>query len=110
VLGHYVRELKVMTWQEAVRNMTLLPATTIGMVDRGGDRPWNGRRRHSVRWASVTAAVRWGSDSQYRPMVVIVDDADPQRGDQKPILRIVIDGVTNATRHPASPHIRIGRR
>jgi len=35
VLGRYVRELGVLTWEEAVRKMTGLPAATIGMVDRG---------------------------------------------------------------------------
>ncbi|HEV8345570.1 MAG TPA: amidohydrolase family protein, partial [Vicinamibacterales bacterium] len=35
VLGRYVREQKVLTWEEAVRKMTALPANTIGMVDRG---------------------------------------------------------------------------
>ena len=35
VLGRYVRESKALTWQDAVRKMTLLPAATIGMVDRG---------------------------------------------------------------------------
>jgi hypothetical protein len=35
VLGHYVREVQALTWQEAVRKMTLLPAATIGLIDRG---------------------------------------------------------------------------
>jgi N-acyl-D-aspartate/D-glutamate deacylase len=35
VLGRYVRERQVLTWQEAVRKMTSLPAATIGMTDRG---------------------------------------------------------------------------
>jgi N-acyl-D-amino-acid deacylase len=35
VLGRYVRELGVLTWEEAVRKMTGLPAATIGLVDRG---------------------------------------------------------------------------
>src|SRR5262249_36880096 len=35
VLGRYVREQKVLTWEDAVRKMTALPAATIGMVDRG---------------------------------------------------------------------------
>ena len=35
VLGRYVREEKVLTWQDAIRKMTALPAATIGMVDRG---------------------------------------------------------------------------
>ena len=34
-LGRYVRELGVLTWEDAVRKMTGLPAATIGMVDRG---------------------------------------------------------------------------
>jgi N-acyl-D-amino-acid deacylase len=35
VLGRYVRETKALTWEDAVRKMTALPASTIGMVDRG---------------------------------------------------------------------------
>lgn len=35
VLGHYVRELKVITLEDAVRKMTSLPAQTFGMRDRG---------------------------------------------------------------------------
>jgi N-acyl-D-amino-acid deacylase len=35
VLGRYVREQQVLTWEDAVRKMTGLPASTIGMIDRG---------------------------------------------------------------------------
>jgi N-acyl-D-amino-acid deacylase len=35
VLGRYVRETKALTWEDAIRKMTALPASTIGMVDRG---------------------------------------------------------------------------
>ena len=35
VLGRYVREQKVLTWEDAIRKMTALPANTIGMADRG---------------------------------------------------------------------------
>jgi N-acyl-D-amino-acid deacylase len=35
VLGRYVREQRSMSWEEAVRKMTTLPASIIGMVDRG---------------------------------------------------------------------------
>lgn len=35
VLGRYVREQHVLTWQEAIRKMTALPAATIGLTDRG---------------------------------------------------------------------------
>jgi N-acyl-D-aspartate/D-glutamate deacylase len=35
VLGHYVRETKALTWENAVRKMTGLPASTVGLVDRG---------------------------------------------------------------------------
>jgi N-acyl-D-aspartate/D-glutamate deacylase len=35
VLGHYVRETQALTWPDAIRKMTLLPAATIGLVDRG---------------------------------------------------------------------------
>lgn len=35
VLGHYVRETKVLTLPEAVRKMTALPAGILGLTDRG---------------------------------------------------------------------------
>jgi len=35
VLGRYVRELGVLSWEEAIRKMSGLPASIIGMVDRG---------------------------------------------------------------------------
>ncbi len=35
VLGHYVREKKVLSLPEAVRKMTSLPASRLGLVDRG---------------------------------------------------------------------------
>ncbi|MEO8501421.1 MAG: amidohydrolase family protein, partial [Vicinamibacteria bacterium] len=35
VLGRYVREQKIMSFEEAIRKMTGLPAATIGMTDRG---------------------------------------------------------------------------
>ena len=35
VLGHYVRELHALTWEAAIRQMSGLPASTIGLVDRG---------------------------------------------------------------------------
>ena len=35
VLGRYVREQQALTWEDAIRKMTGLPAATVGMVDRG---------------------------------------------------------------------------
>jgi N-acyl-D-amino-acid deacylase len=35
VLGHYVRETHALTWEDAVRKMTGLPASTAGIIDRG---------------------------------------------------------------------------
>jgi N-acyl-D-amino-acid deacylase len=35
VLGHYVRETHTLTWEDAVRKMSGLPASTVGIVDRG---------------------------------------------------------------------------
>ncbi len=35
VLGRYVREKKLLTWESAVRKMTLLPAQRLGLKDRG---------------------------------------------------------------------------
>ena len=39
VLGRYVRELKVLTLEDAVRKMTSLPATTFQLKDRGVLKP-----------------------------------------------------------------------
>jgi N-acyl-D-amino-acid deacylase len=39
VLGRYVRELKVITLQDAVRKMTSFPAQRLGVLDRGLVRP-----------------------------------------------------------------------
>jgi len=35
VLGRYVRETQALTWEDAVRKMTGLPASLMGIVDRG---------------------------------------------------------------------------
>ena len=35
VLGRYVREEKLLTWEDAVRKMTSLPAAKVGLEDRG---------------------------------------------------------------------------
>lgn len=35
VLGHYVRDTGTLTWADAIRKMTGLPAATIGLTDRG---------------------------------------------------------------------------
>ena len=35
VLGRYVRERRLFTWQEAIRKMTSLPASFLGIKDRG---------------------------------------------------------------------------
>jgi N-acyl-D-amino-acid deacylase len=39
VLGHYVRELGLLTLTDAVRKMTSVPASTFGLTDRGVLRP-----------------------------------------------------------------------
>jgi N-acyl-D-amino-acid deacylase len=39
ILGHFVRERKVLPLEEAVRKMTSLPASRFGLVDRGAIRP-----------------------------------------------------------------------
>ena len=49
VLGRYVREQKIMTWEQAIRKSSWLPAATIGMTDRGPARDRHGRRHHRVR-------------------------------------------------------------
>lgn len=35
ILGHYVRETHTLTWEDAVRKMSALPAAITGMIDRG---------------------------------------------------------------------------
>ena len=35
VLGRYVREQQALTWEDAIRKMTGLPAATVGLVNRG---------------------------------------------------------------------------
>ncbi len=35
VLGRYVREQQIMSWEEAIRKSSALPASTVGLVDRG---------------------------------------------------------------------------
>jgi len=35
LLGRYVREQKIMTWEQAIKKSSWLPASTIGMSDRG---------------------------------------------------------------------------
>jgi len=35
VLGRYVREQQIMSWEQAIRKSSWLPAATIGMTDRG---------------------------------------------------------------------------
>jgi N-acyl-D-aspartate/D-glutamate deacylase len=35
VLGRYVREQQALSWEEAIRKMTGLPAATVGLVNRG---------------------------------------------------------------------------
>src|SRR5262249_11277359 len=39
ILGHYVRDEKVLTLEEAIRKMTSLPASRMGLRDRGIVRP-----------------------------------------------------------------------
>jgi hypothetical protein len=35
VLGRYVREQQIMSWEQAIRKSSALPASTVGLVDRG---------------------------------------------------------------------------
>ena len=39
ILGRYVRDLRVLTLEEAIRKMTSLPAQRMGFPDRGALRP-----------------------------------------------------------------------
>jgi len=49
LLGRYVRDDKVLTWQDAIRKMTSLPAATIGMIDRRLSRARYEGGRHGLR-------------------------------------------------------------
>ena len=49
VLGHYVRETKVLTLPEAVRKMTSLPAAHSGLKDRGQIKDGIGRGHRDLR-------------------------------------------------------------
>ena len=42
VLGRYVRELKVIPLEEAIRKMTSLPASILGLTDRGSIKDGSG--------------------------------------------------------------------
>ena len=56
VLGHYVREVKLLSLQHAVRKMTSLPADWIGLHDRG--RIFEGQAADLVIFDSATIADR----------------------------------------------------
>jgi N-acyl-D-aspartate/D-glutamate deacylase len=56
VLGHYVREVKLLTLEEAVRKMTSLPADWIGLHDRG--RIFEGQAADLVLFDPATIADR----------------------------------------------------
>ena len=49
VLGRYVREQMIMTWEQAIRKSSWLPASTIGMSGSRADRARHGGRHHRVR-------------------------------------------------------------
>lgn len=56
VLGRYVRELKVITLQDAIRKMTSFPAQRLGLFDRGLVRP--GMKADLVLFDEATIADR----------------------------------------------------
>ena len=56
VLGHYVRERRLVSLEEAVRRMTSLPAARLGLADRGAVRA--GRRADLVALDPATIADR----------------------------------------------------
>ena len=75
VLGRYVRELKVITLEDAVRKMSAFPAQRIGLADRGvlreghegrhrDFRPGDGPRRRDVRAAASVRGRRLVRDRQ----------------------------------------------
>jgi N-acyl-D-aspartate/D-glutamate deacylase len=64
VLGHYVRERRIVTLEEAVRRMTSLPAARLGLGDRGQVRA--GRRADLVVLDPATVADRSTFDAPRR--------------------------------------------
>ena len=49
ILGKYVRDEKLLSLEEAVRKMTSLPASRMGLADRGIVRPGHARRPRGLR-------------------------------------------------------------
>ena len=78
VLGHYVREQKVLSLEDAVRRMTSLPAQRLGLMDRGILRPG--------MWADL---VLFDPDR-------IIDKASFENPHQYPegISHVIVNGVT----------------
>lgn len=78
MLGHYVREQKVLSLEDAVRRMTSLPAQRLGLMDRGILRPG--------MWADL---VLFDPDR-------IIDKASFESPHQYPegISHVIVNGVT----------------
>jgi len=71
VLGHYVRDRRLVTLEEAVRRMTSLPAARLGLADRGQVRP--GARADLVVFDPATVADR-STYEEPRRMPAGIDD------------------------------------
>lgn len=64
VLGTYVRERRLLGWEEAIRKMTGMPAATLGLRDRGVIRP--GAAADLVVLDPATVADRAGYEAPHR--------------------------------------------
>ena len=78
LLGHYVREEGVLSWEEAIRKATYLPAKHLGVADRGRIVPGN--------WADIVIF-----DSE-----TIIDNATFEKPHQYPtgVDYVIVNGVT----------------
>ncbi len=108
LLGRYVREQKIMSWEQAIRKSSWLPASTIGMSDRGPDRARHGRRHRRVRsehdhrsrdLRESRAAVR-GREARVRQRPARVERRRADRREER--ARVAADAATCRAARPTS--------
>lgn len=99
VLGHYVRELKIITLEDAIRKMTSLPAQTFNLRDRGQIREGFAADLVIFDPATVTDRATFDKPHQYSEGFsnVIVNG------------EVVFDGVKMTEAKPGAPIFGPGR-